>query len=307
MNVLILGAGGVGGYLGCRLMQSGVPVVFLARGQTVRRLNENGLRLTSPFGDWEGEVQAITAADRPRMAFDLVVLACKTYDLAQAIDDIRPFVGARTKVLPLLNGVTHMERLVAAFPSAVLGGLAHIMVSVSADGAIVHGNDLHRYRFGALPGGDDRVPRDLVDALGQVPIEAGVSAHILDEMWSKFQFISGFAAVTSLLKGSAGMIAATEDGADIMREALAETARIAEAEGFPVSAEHMGSVTALSTERGSGFTSSLLRDVAAGRRAEGDALVGDMLRRARRHSISAPVLRMAWACLQVYERDRARR
>lgn len=241
MRVLILGAGGVGGYLGGRLIQSGVSVTFLVRAQKAEQLAGHGLRLTSQFGDWEGKVNAITAEDRPEAAFDLVVLACKGYDLAPAIHAIRPFVRARTQVLPLLNGMGHMERLQAAFPGAVLGGLAHIMVSVAADGTIVHGNRLHRYRMGALPGGDDGMLRELVAALQQAPIEAGIAENILDEMWSKFQFISGFAAVTTLLQASVGKIVETDAGGDIMREALAETARVAEAEGFPVTPEHMAS------------------------------------------------------------------
>lgn len=304
MRTLIVGAGGVGGYFGGRLTQAGAQVTFLVRPERAQLLKTQGLRLTSAYGDWSGDVSVVTHG-APADFHDLVIIACKTNGVGQAIADVQPFVGPKTRVLPLINGISHMARLEEAFPSAVVGALAHLMVSVSPDGTIVHGNKVHTFRFGSLSDKPDAVLDELAEILRKVPITAEVSPTILAEMWSKFQFIAGFAAVTSALRASAGVIADTDDGISIMEGALGETAAVVAAEGFPVTDEHFSTTLALATEHGSPFTSSMLRDIEAGRVTEAAEIVGDMVKRARSFQIPVPVMRVAWAHLQAYEARRA--
>lgn len=304
MQILILGAGGVGGYFGGRLAQSGNPVTFLVRPGRAQQLHSGGLALRSAFGDWAGPVRTIIKGDTGTPPFDLVIIACKTDGVEQAVQDVRPYVVPDTRVLPFCNGMGHVDLLQQAFPGQVVGGLAHLMASVDESGAIVHGNQLHSFRFGRLDGTPDEVLATLERQLKEVPIDARMTDRILSDMWSKFQFIAGFDAVTCVLRASAGVIESTDEGAALMKEALAETAAVAAAEGYPVSDRHFADALALATQRGSAFTSSMLRDIRAGRATEAAGIVHDVLQRARSHRLDTPFLRIAWAHLQAYETQR---
>ncbi|MEE7567394.1 oxidoreductase, partial [Xanthomonas sp. Kuri4-3] len=115
MRILILGAGGTGGYFGARLAQAGVDVTFLVRDGRARQLEAHGLQLRSPLGDADLAVQHVTAGALPALAqarpFELVILSCKAYDLDSAIEAVAPAVGAATTVLPILNGLRHYAAL----------------------------------------------------------------------------------------------------------------------------------------------------------------------------------------------------
>ena len=241
-------------------------------------------------------------------AYDVIAIVCKAHGLDLAIRDIRAAVRPGTRILPLLNGIRHIERLTQCFPEAiVLGGLAHLMVSVAPDGAIQHSNRLHTLRFGGRDGGADPVVGALEDSLSAVPIDARGSATILADMWAKFQMLAALAGVTCLLRAPVGVIAETASGAEIMIEALRETAAIAAAEDFPVSEEHFRTTQALLTEHQSRFSSSMLRDIEAGRPTEAAHIVGDMVERARTRGIAVPTLRIASTHLEAYELARRER
>ena len=130
MRILVLGAGGTGGYFGGRLLEAGADVSFLVRPARAQRLAADGLRIISPCGDFSSSVKVLTLLDSAA-PFDLILLSCKAYDLDSAIAAIRPAVGANTRILPLLNGLKHFDVLDAAFGSEhVLGGLCHISVTL---------------------------------------------------------------------------------------------------------------------------------------------------------------------------------
>ena len=153
MRILVLGAGGTGGYFGGRLAQAGVDVTFLVRPARAAQLRASGLQVSSTHGDTTIVPQLVTreelAASGQR--YDVIVLSCKAYDLASAIDDVAPVVGEGSLILPLLNGVRHIDTLVARFGAErVLGGVAFISVALDASGAIRHLNTLHRLVAGAL-------------------------------------------------------------------------------------------------------------------------------------------------------------
>ena len=139
MRLLVLGAGGTGGYFGGRLAQAGVDVSFLVRPARATLLRERGLRIRSPLGDADVPAQVVTADElRDAAPFELVLLSCKAYDLDSAMDAIAPAVEAGARVLPLLNGLRHYEALDARFGFAnVLGGLCFISPTLGADGEIL--------------------------------------------------------------------------------------------------------------------------------------------------------------------------
>lgn len=227
MRVLVLGAGGVGGYFGARLIEAGHDVEFLVRPARAAILQQSGLRLYSSNGDFAQPVAAVTSI-KPATNFDLVLVSCKAYDLDSAVAAIAPAVTDETRVLPLLNGVRHLDALDAAFGVArVLGGVCHISVTLEDDGAIRQFGVLQRLTFGArnatsVPPG---VRQGLV-GLGEYAVE---SPTILTAMWEKFAFITTLAGLTCLMRGAVGEIVSTQEGADLARALYAEcreTARL---------------------------------------------------------------------------------
>ena len=142
MRFLVLGAGAVGGYFGGRLAEAGRDVTFLVRPPRAAVLAEHGLKVESQLGDFQVPVKTVTA-DRVGGPYDVVLLTAKHYDLDAAIEAIRPGVGPDTAVLPLLNGLVHLDKLEAAFgPERVLGGVAYVGAVLQPDGSIRHVNRL---------------------------------------------------------------------------------------------------------------------------------------------------------------------
>jgi 2-dehydropantoate 2-reductase len=218
MRILILGAGGTGGYFGGRLAQAGVDVTFLVRPARAAQLDRDGLVIRSPIGDANFPVQHVTADALPALAaqkpFDLVILSCKAYDLDSSIDAIAPAVGANTAVLPILNGLHHYNALDLRFGrEAVLGGLCFISATKAPDGAVLHLGKPAKLTFGERDGGaaSARV-RAFAAACAQANLDHLASEHIGQEQWIKYTFLTALAAATCLLRADIGTIVATDDG-----------------------------------------------------------------------------------------------
>lgn len=304
MRTLILGAGGIGGYFGGRLAQSGAAVTFLVREARAASLRSAGLVIESPAGNATMDIATATK-DEIAGAFDLVLVSCKAYDLADAIEAIRPAVGADTLVLPLLNGLAHLDALDAAFGAErVLGGLAHISVALAPSGTVRHLNMLQTLTFGAREPSQEAGCARLLGVFATAPFEARQSSCVVQEMWEKFAFITAAASITCLMRAPIGAIMATTDGARITVDLLAECEAVAAGAGFPVREKAHEWAAALLTAKGSTFTASMLRDLEDGSRVEADHLQGDMIRRARQLGITASGLQTAYCHLQSYANRR---
>jgi 2-dehydropantoate 2-reductase len=303
---LVLGAGAVGGYFGGRLVAAKADVIFLVRPARAAALNAHGLVVESPMGDLRLPVRVATA-DTLNGVFDTVLLTAKAYGLEQAIAAIRPAVGPGTAILPVLNGLQHLDQLDAAFdPERVLGGVAYIAATLTAEGAIRHLNRVHGIAFGERSGAVSRRVEAIAGAFAATPVNASISDNILLDMWEKFVMISSLAGMNCLMRGSVGDILAADEGESLMLELLAECQAVATASGFPPRGGHRKQCRAMLTERGSDFSASMRRDLEAGLGTEGDQVLGDMLRRARANGIDAPLLRTAVCHLQIHERRLAR-
>jgi len=307
MRILVLGAGAVGGYFGGRLAEAGRDVTFLVRGPRAAALAEHGLKVASPLGDFQVPVKVATA-DRVGGPYDLVLLTAKHYDLDAAIDAIRPGVGPDTAVLPLLNGLVHLDRLAAAFgPGQVLGGVAYVGAVLLPDGSISHRNRLSGIAFGERSGGISQRGRAIEELFAGTLVTAPANDNILQEMWEKFVMMGAMAGMNCLMRGNIGEIVATDDGAALMIAALAECRAVAESAGYLPRREARERVEAMLTEPGSINSASMRQDLEAGRRTEADAILGDMLRRAKSLGIETPLLRAAYSHLQVHENRLASR
>ena len=298
---LVLGAGAVGGYFGGRLAEAKADVTFLVGAARAAALNERGLAIESTFGDVTIPVKTVTA-DTLSGFFDTVLLTAKAYDLEPAIVAIQPAVGPETAILPVLNGLVHLDRLDAAFGrERVLGGVAYIAATMTAEGTIRHLNRIHGITFGERSGEISRRVEKIAQTFAATPVSAKASDNIMTDMWEKFVMISSLAGMNCLMRGSVGDILAADDGEGLILELLAECEAVAAASGFPPRPQHREQCRTMLTERGSSFSASMRRDLEAGLRTEGEQILGDMLRRARANGIVTPLLQAAVCHLQVHE------
>lgn len=302
MRILILGAGSVGGYLGARLVDAGGDVTFLVRPERAKQLASDGLRIFSPLGDLRITPRVMLAGELEGV-YDVVVLTCKAYDIIPAVDTVAPAVGADTIVVPLLNGVAHLEALDARFGiRRVWGGTAHISLTMTANGAIRHLNDYHRFIAGPR-GGGLRMPA-FEALLAKANVEAHIAEDIEQEMWSKFVFLTTLAGATCTMRASIGDILNTIAGESFIMDLWTECRSVAANQGHappaPLSVRYLAQLT----ERGSTMKSSMLRDIQEGNTTEADHILGDMLCRAQMVDLDTPLLRLAYAHLQAYELQR---
>jgi 2-dehydropantoate 2-reductase len=309
MKILVLGAGAVGGYFGGRLAEAGADVTFLVRPKRAEVLAKSGLRITSKVaGDLTLKPKCVTA-DQVKPDYDVVMFTAKAYDLPSAIDAIAPAMsGGRGNVLPLLNGMSHLDLLDARFGREhVLGGVAYIATTLMPDGEIRHLNEFHRVVFGPRHAAQKAVCDALATVVASVKkTDIKLTDSVEQAMWDKWVLLASLAGITCLMRAPVGDIAATGSGAALTLALLAECAAVAKAEGFPTPEATYANYRNMLTLKGSTFTASMLRDIEMGGQAEGDHILGAMLVRARQRSLASPVLEIAATHLEAYAARRAR-
>jgi 2-dehydropantoate 2-reductase len=305
MRILVVGAGAVGGYFGGRLLQAGRDVTFLVRPRRAAELAKHGLTIRSTVGDFHRALPTTVLQENLTEPFDLVVLSCKAFDLDGAMASFAKAVGPATAILPLLNGMRHIDRLVQRFGAErVLGGQCAISTTLGADGAVVHLNDWHAMSFGELDG--SRSPR--IETIAAAVLNAGFDARLADnirqEMWEKWVFIATAAGITCLMRASVGDYVAA-GAADLALGLLNECASIAAAQGFPLHEPALERGRTALTAADSPLKASMLRDIEGGKPVEGDQILGDLLRRAAKPD-GVSLLRTATLHVKAYEAGRTR-
>ena len=304
MRILVVGAGAIGGYFGGRLAQGGGDVTFLVRPARAATLAREGLRVRSPLGDISMPVAAATA-ELLRGPFDLVLLACKAYDLANALAAVGPVLGSETAVLPLLNGVSHLGLLEERLgTSRALGGVAHLAATLQPDGVVRHLSPRAAIRFGPIVDVRDRWSQLLLEAFTRAGVDAVLSRGIVQDLWDKLVFLATLAGMTCLMRASVGTILATHEGAKLMQQLLVEGGAGAAAEGHAPDGAALAHYRATLMERDSPLTASMLRDLERGGPTEAEHVLGDLVRRGSARSVDAPLLRIAYTHLQAYETNR---
>ncbi len=306
MRVLVLGAGALGGYFGGRLVEAGTAeVAFLVRPGRRAALARDGLVIESPFGAWRGPVTTLSAGE-VRPGWDVILLSCKAYDLDDAIAAIGPAVDGRTAILPVLNGLSHLDRLAAAFgPQRVLGGLAKIQATLGPDGVVRQLNDWRWITFGERDGGlSDRVRA--IEALfaPATGVVAKAVPDITGRMWEKLVHLGTSAIATVLMRANVGEIVRA-GGSPFLHRLLESNAAIAAAQGHPVSDAFLAEYRALFADPASAYGTSMLRDIEAGARIEADHILGFLLGRARGAGIGHDVHEAALLHAHAYEQRRA--
>jgi 2-dehydropantoate 2-reductase len=305
MRILVVGAGAVGGYFGGRLLQTGRDVTFLVRPRRAALLAKHGLTIQSRLGDFHRPDPPLVSEDSLAAPFDLILLSCKAFDLDGAMASFAQAVGPQTAILPLLNGMRHLDVLADRFGAErVLGGLCVISSTLDANGGVVHLNELHRVTFGELDGSHSRRIETIASAVLGAGFDARLSETIRQDMWEKWIFIATAAGITCLMRAAIGDIVAA-GASDLATALLDECAAIAAAEGFPARQRSLEGARPTLTASGSPLMASMLRDIEGGLPVEGDHILGDLLRRAAKpdeHSL----LRIAYAHVKAYEARRMR-
>jgi len=272
LRILVLGAGAVGGYFGGRLLQAGAEVAFLVRPARAATLGRDGLRIESPFGDARLAVTTLTTATP---GWDFVLLACKAYDLPAAIETLRPAIGPRTTILPVLNGLAHLETLDSAFGAdRVLGGLAKIQATLAPDGTVRHLNEWRWLTFGERDGlHSERVAAIAALATSAPGMVAELVPDITHRMWAKLVHLGTAAIGTVLLRAAIGEIV-RGGGTAFLHTVLDRNAAIAAANGHPMTATFVSEYRALFADPTSSYRTSMLRDVEAGKPIEAEHIIG---------------------------------
>jgi 2-dehydropantoate 2-reductase len=305
MRILVVGAGAIGGYFGGRLLQAGRDVTFLVRPRRAAELASASLVIKSPNGDVTLKNPPTVQADKLDEKFDVVLLSCKAFDLDDAIKSFAPAVGPQTAIVPLLNGMLHMDVLDKKFGrERVLGGLCAIAVTLNDKREVVQLAPMQSLNFGERDGKmSDRV-RAIAEVFASGNFGSVASERITQEMWEKWVFLASLAASTCLMRTSVGNILAAPGGKDFMLGMLDECSAVATAEGHAPSGPFFERVRGMLTTEGSEMTASMFRDIKAGAPVEADHVIGDLIARGDAAKVPVPRLRTAYTHLKAYEKQR---
>jgi len=306
MKLLVLGAGGIGGYYGGRLAEAkAADVTFLVRPKRREQIVRDGLVIESPHGNARFPVQTVLAEEL-KPGYDMVLFTCKAYDLDSAMDAIAPAMDGKTVVVPQLNGMAHLDALDQRFgKSQVMGGVAQINAQLRRDGTVAHMDSLARIVFGERDRKPSARSQALADAFAKTKVDARLSSNIEQDMWEKVVFLSALAATTCLFRGTVGQIMASPGGREAMMRAITANIEIATREGFAPRPASVEFATKRLTDPEGTWNASMMRDMEAGNPVEADHIVGWMLERARKHKVDDTLLSLAFTHLKTYEARRA--
>lgn len=305
MRILVLGAGAIGGYFGGRLAAAGGDVTFLVRPKRRGQLQQDGLRIVSPLGDLNMPVKTVSAEEL-KPGFDAILLTCKAYDLPSAMDAIAPAVAGDCAIVPMLNGMAHIDQLSARFGRQhVMGGTCSISVALDAKGVIRHASPFQRIAFGEIDKRETPRARALAGAFAKTSLEWELAPDIMQNMWEKITFLSVLAATNCLFRANIGQINTAPGGAEAIEQALASNFEIAKREGHEVRAPAVEFARKTLLNPASTLRGSMLYDLESGAPVEADHIIGWMLAKAREHGVDDTVLSHAYTSLKAYEARRS--
>jgi 2-dehydropantoate 2-reductase len=289
MRIAMFGTGGVGGYFGGRLAQSGQDVIFIARGAHLDAIRANGLRITSVKGDFAINPAQATANPQDIGVVDAVLVAVKAWQVPETAEAMRPLIGPNTCILPLENGVEAPSQLTAVFGAEhVLGGLCRVISYIGEPGRIQHdgGDD-----FVALGELDNR-PSPRVEALGKVFADAGLTVALPKDihaaMWAKFLFISAFSGVGAVTRSPAGVTRALSETRSMLESAMTEAYNVAIARGITMAQDAVAvGMTAMDRQPEVG-EASMQRDIMDGKPSELESQTGAVARLGKEAGVLTP-------------------
>ena len=298
MKFAIFGTGGVGGYFGGRLAQAGQDVTFIARGRHLAQITEAGLRVDSIGGDFV--VKPAKATDSPQSVgeVDVVIVATKAWQLSESIGQLKYLVGRRTMVLPLLNGIEHMDLLVDAFGSRVLGGLCRISSFVAGPGHITHVGIKPSITFGELTNEKSGRVKALFDVFSLADgVTVEVPENIQVAMWEKFVFICSTSGVGAVTRQSMDVFRAVPETRALFESAAREVESVGRAKGVALPADMVEALMKRIDSLPAGTVASMQKDIMEGRPSELEAQTGAVIRMGRVLGVPTPSHEFIYASL----------
>lgn len=298
MRIAVFGSGGVGGYFGGKLAHAGEDVVFIARGQHLKALLNDGLRVDSIKGDFN--ILKVTASEDPSTVgtVDVVLVCVKAWQVEEAARSIRPMVGPNTFVVPLLNGVEAPSQLAAALGKQhVLGGLCHIMSYVAKPGYIIHAGIEPHVAFGELEGKSSPRTEALKSSFDRAGVWAEIPGDIQAAMWQKFVFISSISGVGAVSRVPVGIIRHLPETRQLLTQALEEVALVAKAYEVELPKDIVEKTLSFVDNLPEGVTASMQRDILEGRPSELGSQNGAVVRLAAKRGVTTPVHNFLYASL----------
>lgn len=305
MRILVVGAGAIGGYFGGRLLQAGNDITFLVRPKRAGELASAGLVIKSPHGDVTLKNPPTVQADAIKEKFDVVLLSCKAFDLDDAIASFAPAVGPNTAIIPLLNGMKHLDILEKKFGAEnVMGGQCQIAATLNEAREVVQMAPMQVLSFGERKGGSSDRVKAIAAIMATGNFGGAASENIMQDMWEKWVFLATIAGSTSAMRGAVGDIVAAPGGRDFILGVRDEMSGVAKANGFAPRAAFLERTEGMLTAEGSKMTASMYRDILNKAQIEADQIVGDVIARADAAKVAVPRLRMIYTHLKAYEYQR---
>lgn len=305
MRIAVMGTGGLGGYIGGRLAHAGADVTFIARGQQLQAIRQNGIQVQSVHGGFAVAPVRVTSNPAEVGPVDLILFCVKAYDAEVAAAQIKPLVGAQTAILPVLNGLDHLETLSTVLgPAHVLGGVSQITAHVIAPGLIEQVSANHTLDLGELTGALSERCRQIQQVLSASGIEAAVTPTIVEKMWWKLAAICALSGVCSVVRSGAGAIAQTPETLALIQQAVVECVAVAQASRISLSPALPDQIVNFVKNAPATLKPSMLVDLEHERRLEVEALNGKIARLGKELAIPTPVNDFIYACLKPYVNGR---
>jgi len=299
MRIAIMGSGGVGGYYGGLLAKAGQEVTFIARGAHLQAIRDKGLHVKSVHGDFT--VSPVKATDRPGEigAVDLVLVATKTYHTEEAAQAIKPLIGDNTVVISLQNGIDAAERIGSAVGmERMLGGATWLSAAIEAPGRIGQYSQFRRIALGELDGRITPRAQAVASAFATTPAVVELVPNIRQMLWTKFVFISAISALGGLTRVSMGEYRHVPEAREVLAQAMAEVAAVAQACGVALDADIVAKTLSFIDAAAPDMRPSMQRDLEAGRMSELESLIGVVVRLGKERGVPTPVMRLAYALLK---------
>ena len=302
MKILIVGAGGIGGFFGAKLIQVGADITFLLREKRQRLIQERGLTVETPKGNLTIQPHTILASQLEPV-YDLIILACKAFDLNDSLQSIAK-ASSKGLILPFLNGFTHLETLDRHFGKGrVMAGVAHTAAMITETGSIKQLNELNSLTIGPRTPEQELLSQEFFTMCKKADFDSFYKENVEQALWDKWVFLATLAGMTTICRGSIGEIVATRYGKGLIERMFAECCSIASGNGYVITESTQASALEMLTKQGSPFTASMLRDLLAEKRDEHDHILGQLIAFAEHQSIDCPLLKAAYTHMAVESKN----
>lgn len=293
MKILIVGAGGIGGFFGAKLINAGADITFLLRDKRHQLIQAQGLTIETPKGSFTVQPKSVTA-NQLEPIYDLIILAPKAFDLEDSLKSLDKAINQGV-LLPFLNGLSHVETLDKLFgKSRVMGGVAHIAAMITDTGAVKQLTDLNMLTVGPRATEHEALAKEFIALCKQADFNSAYSENIEQVLWDKWVFLATLAGMTTLCRGSVGEIVSTPYGRELTLAMYEECCSIAKAAGHAIGEIPRSKAIEMLTKVGSPFTASMLRDLISGQKTEHDHILGQMIKKGEENHIGCQLLKMAY-------------